>query len=47
MANNEIEGYQRDYKQTDKQFREQIRMAKLQNKPTTRMENSRVSDLMQ
>lgn len=45
LANNEIEGYQRDYKKIEKQFNEQIRMAKLQNKPTTRMENSKVSRL--
>lgn len=45
LADYEIVGYQRDYKQTEKQFGEQIRMAKLQNKPTTRMENSRVSRL--
>lgn len=45
LANNEINGYQQDYRQTDRQFKEQIRMAKVQNKPTTRMENSRVSRL--
>lgn len=45
LANNEIAGYQKDYKQAEKQFSEQIRMAKLQNKPTTRMENSRTTRL--
>lgn len=45
LSNNEIQGHQKTYKQTDRQFSEQIRLAKLQNKPTTRMENSKTSRL--
>lgn len=45
LANNEIEGYKREFTQTELQFNEQIRIAKLQDKPTTRMENSKVSRL--
>lgn len=45
LAKNEISRLKKDFWRTKLQFDEQIRIAKLQNKPTTRMENSKTSRL--
>lgn len=43
LANNEIEGYKKQIKQTEKQYNEQIFKAKLKNSPVVRIQNSKMS----
>ncbi len=45
FTNNEIDGYQKEFKKTERKYNEQIRIAKLKNAPTTRLESSKISRL--
>lgn len=45
IANSNIAIHEKDYKITEKQYNEQIKTAKQQDKPTTRLENSKNSKL--